>query len=186
VLGFLAEISPRKGLYELIEGMGHYLASRGGARISLRIAGQVRRGSESYFQECRALAARNGAASCIEWCAPVRGARRRDFYRSLDLFICPSRFESFGLTPLEALWQGVPVCAAPAMGVLEYLHPGAPVLRLSSLGKGEIAAAIAQLAENRNAWRDRGRAWRARHALVRSNRQIADDLARLLLTGASA
>jgi glycosyltransferase involved in cell wall biosynthesis len=185
-LGFLAEISPRKGLYELIDGVGHYLATRPDAKIILKIAGPVRRGSEGYIEECRALAARNGAAACIEWCTPVRGAQRQDFYRSLDLFICPSRFESFGLTPLEALWQGVAVCAAPAMGVLEFLRDDAPVLRMSGLGKQDIAAAIAEAAENIDAWREHARAWKGHHSLMQTNAQIAKDFARILLDGKPA
>jgi|GEM_PF-1966315 len=180
-LGFLAEISPRKGLYELIAGLGHYLACRRGAKIRLRIAGAARRGSEAYLEKCRSLAADNGASGQIEWCGSVRGAQRRDFYRSLDLFMCPSQFESFGLTPLEALWQGRAVCIAPAAGVLEYLCPDAPVLRLPALSKEGVAAAIAEVADNIEAWRSKGRAWEGRHSLIRANAEIADDFARVLL-----
>ncbi len=34
-----------------------------------------------------------------------------DWYRALDLFIAPQRWEGFGLTPLEAMATGVPVIA---------------------------------------------------------------------------
>jgi glycosyltransferase involved in cell wall biosynthesis len=185
-LGFLAEISSRKGVFELIEGFGYYLAARPQASIRLKIAGGARHGSEAYFQRCRALARGNGADAHIEWCAPMRGAQRDEFYRSLDVFVCPSRFESFGLTPLEALWQGVPVCAAPAMGVLEYLHPDAPVLRLPSLGKEDIAGAIAELADHFETWRGKGRTWRARQALMRSNTSIAAEFSQVLLDANSS
>ncbi|HWU54341.1 MAG TPA: glycosyltransferase family 4 protein, partial [Rhizomicrobium sp.] len=180
-LGFLAEISPRKGVFELIEGLGHYLAARPGASIRLKIAGQARKGSEAYFERCRALARDNGADAHIEWCAPVRGAQRGEFYRSLDVFVCPSRFESFGLTPLEALWQGITVCAAPAMGVLEHLYPDAPVLRLPALDKEEVARAIGELADDIEIWRNKGRAWSARQALMHSNRAIAEAFSQALL-----
>jgi glycosyltransferase involved in cell wall biosynthesis len=146
----------------------------------------VRQGSEAYFEECLALAARNGAATHIEWCGPVRGAQRRDFYRSLDLFMCPSRFESFGLTPLEALWQGTAVCVAPAVGVLEYLCPEAPVLRLGALQKEDIAGAIAEFAGDIEVWRNKGRAWEGRHALGRTNAEIVDGFAHILLEEKSA
>ena len=180
-LGFLAEMSPRKGLFELIDGLGHYLSLRPDARLRLRIAGSVRKGSEAYYERCRALARRNGAGAHIEWCDPVRGAQRDDFYRSLDVFVCPSRFESFGLTPLEALWLGVSVCAAPAMGVLEHLHPDAPVLRLAGLGPEEVARAIGELVDSIEDWRARGRAWRGRAALARGNAQIAENFFQVLL-----
>jgi len=180
-LGFLAEISPRKGLFELIDGLGHYLAGNPNAKVRLRIAGQARRGSQAYLQACRQLAQRNAAAAHIEWCDPVRGGARADFYRSVDLFMCPSRFESFGLTPLEALWQGVPVCAAPALGVLEYLAPDAPLLRLPSLRKEDIADAIAAFVDRGAEWRAKGRAGEGRSALRRSNAEIAADFAHILL-----
>lgn len=185
-LGFLAEISPRKGLYELIAGLGHYLAGHANAAVRLRIAGETRRGSEAYFAACRALAEQNGTAAHIEWCGPLRGQGREDFYRSLDLFLCPSRFESFGLTPLEALWQGIPVCLGPDLGVLEYLRPDAPLLRLSSLGKEEIGHAIAAIVENVQDWRSRGRAWQGRHAMKRDNAEIAADFADILLNAEPA
>jgi len=180
-LGFLAEISARKGLFELIEGLGHYLSEHGGAPVRLRIAGQARPGSEAYLESCRKLAMENGAAACIEWLDPVRGERRKDFYRSLDLFMCPSRFESFGLTPLEALWQGTPACLGPDVGVLEYLRPETAFLRLPSLRKEDIANAIATFAGNIEDWRDKGRAWQGQHAMTRSNAEIAKDFARILL-----
>jgi glycosyltransferase involved in cell wall biosynthesis len=180
-LGFLAEISPRKGLFELIEGLGQYLTMRPNAVLRLKIAGSVRKGSEHYFERCRTLAQRNGAAAHIEWCDPVRGAGRDAFYRSLDVFVCPSRFESFGLTPLEALWRGVAVCAAPGMGILEYLQPDAPVLRLSTLGKDELARALCEMMDDIERWCSKGRAWRERQALALDNSQIAADFARVLL-----
>lgn len=180
-LGFLAEISSRKGLFELIEGLGHYLAHHRKLPVRLRIAGEARRGSEAYLESCRKLAVRNGAAACIEWLNPVRGQDRKDFYRSLDLFMCPSRFESFGLTPLEALWQGTPACLGPDLGVLEYLRPETPFLRLPSLRKEDIANAIANFAGNIEDWRDKGRAWQGRHAMTRSNAEIAKDFAHILL-----
>jgi glycosyltransferase involved in cell wall biosynthesis len=180
-LGFLAEISARKGLFELIDGFGHFLSSHPDIRARLLIAGAPRRGSEAYLRACRTLAAQNGAAACIEWLEPVRGRDRRDFYCSLDLFMCPSRFESFGLTPLEALWQGTPVCAAPAMGVLEHLAPDAPVLTMPSLDKCSVATAIAAFAKDPEGWRAGGQAWKASHALRRTNAEIAAEFADILL-----
>lgn len=181
VLGFMAEISARKGLLELIAGLNRYLALHPDAKIQLKIAGQVRRGSEAYWEQCRALTRSGGAESHIEWCSPVRGAQRRHFYQSLSLFMCPSRFESFGLTILEALWQGTPVCAAPAIGALEYLHAQAPVLRLNALNADEIARAIAVLAGDRWGWRERACDWMGRDAMTRNNGDIAREFAAILL-----
>ncbi len=47
------------------------------------------------------------------------------FLRNLDLFVSPSREESFGLAILEAMHEGLPVIATAAEGPSEYLrdHP---------------------------------------------------------------
>jgi glycosyltransferase involved in cell wall biosynthesis len=180
-IGFMADISPRKGLAELITGLGRHLRGRPSSPVQLRIAGQARRGSEAYFRYCRSLAELNGTAGRIEWCGLIRGSVRQDFYEALNGFMCPSRFESFGLTPLEALWHGKPVCASAGMGVLEYLHKDAPVLRLASLDETTVAAAIDDMVDNAESWGARGEQWRGRSALDRDNAHIALGFTQLLL-----
>lgn len=50
------------------------------------------------------------------------------FYRSLHVFLTPSHFESFGLTPLEAQACGVPVIAYDSPGVRDRLDPESALL----------------------------------------------------------
>lgn len=172
IFGFLAEISPRKGLLELISGFGAFLRTNPRAPARLRIAGACRSGADAYLAQCQALAKSNGSDGHIEWLEPIRGAERDDFYASLDLFICPSQFESFGLTPLEALWQGTPVCAGPRLGVLEFLDEGVPVLRLKSLSESDIAEGLSAFV-NSTDLRDSAREWAGRSACTPSNSNIA-------------
>jgi mannosyltransferase len=47
-----------------------------------------------------------------------------DWYRALDLFIAPQRWEGFGLTPLEAMATGVPVVATDVGAFSELLAGG--------------------------------------------------------------
>ncbi|HXV31299.1 MAG TPA: glycosyltransferase family 4 protein, partial [Sinorhizobium sp.] len=47
-----------------------------------------------------------------------------DWYRALDLFIAPQRWEGFGLTPLEAMATGVPVVAADVGAFSELITDG--------------------------------------------------------------
>jgi mannosyltransferase len=56
-----------------------------------------------------------------------------DWYRALDLFVAPQRWEGFGLTPLEAMATGVPVIATDVGAFPELLATGAE-------GTGEIIA----------------------------------------------
>lgn len=178
--GFMAEISPRKGLEELIVGFGAFLARNPTTDMRLKIAGAARVGAEGYLAHCKSLAAANGSDAHIEWCAPVRGRDRETFYASLDLFICPSQFESFGLTVLEALWQGTPVCAGPNLGVLEFLREDAPVIRLKALDEHEIAAGLGAFAAA-TAMYEEASAWIGQHACTLSNLAIGQSLAGMLM-----
>ncbi|RWX79394.1 glycosyltransferase family 1 protein [Neorhizobium lilium] len=54
-----------------------------------------------------------------------------EWYRALDLFVAPQRWEGFGLTPLEAMATGVPVIATDVGAFPELLVTGAD-------GTGEI------------------------------------------------
>ncbi len=47
-----------------------------------------------------------------------------DWYRALDLFIAPQRWEGFGLTPLEAMATGVPVVATDVGAFSELIVEG--------------------------------------------------------------
>ena len=47
-----------------------------------------------------------------------------DWYRALDLFIAPQRWEGFGLTPLEAMATGVPVIATDVGAFPELIVAG--------------------------------------------------------------
>jgi glycosyltransferase involved in cell wall biosynthesis len=140
--GFLAEIAPRKGLLELAQGFRQWLERRPDMPARLVIAGAPRPGSEAYAATCRSLLAPFEARGLVSWVGAKRGAERDAFYEASDVFVMPSRFESFGLTPLEALWHGRPVIAAPQMGVMEYLAASAAVERLPDLAADSIAAAL--------------------------------------------
>jgi glycosyltransferase involved in cell wall biosynthesis len=52
------------------------------------------------------------------------GVELARFYASADLFVFPSRTDTFGLVMLEALASGTPVAAFPVTGPLDVLKPG--------------------------------------------------------------
>ena len=142
-IGFLAEISPRKGLIEFVEGALLAFEQLGQFAFSVRIAGSPRPGSERYLEKVRALIKQSRFSARFKWYGRLRGKARYDFYQSIDIFACPSRFESFGLTPIEALGLGKPVIMSNRLGLLEFLPANAPVKIMPDFRPTTISRAIA-------------------------------------------
>lgn len=150
--GFLAEISPRKGLKELIEGFLVWTDRYEFPVAQLFVAGEPRPGSAAYLKSIMEVLANHRSGPRIVWCGPRRGPVRNEFYRDLDFFICPSRFESFGLTPIEALWEGTPVLCGSCLGCLEFLDPS-PAVKTFSLEPTAIADALEKACRDRQSAR---------------------------------
>jgi glycosyltransferase involved in cell wall biosynthesis len=156
--GFLAEIAPRKGLKELVQAFLQW-REEDGVAAELHIVGEPRPGSEGY---CQAIRQHTAGTPAIQWHGPLRGSARDEFYETIDFLVCPTRFESFGLTPLEALWRGKPVILTAAMGVLEFISDQSSIIKLKNGstpalldGFRNATARSERLAEAAQAWRSR-------------------------------
>jgi glycosyltransferase involved in cell wall biosynthesis len=82
--------------------------------VRVRLIG---RGPEQGALE--ALAFRLGVACSVETTADDAAVTRA--YREASVAVCPSRFEGFGLTPIEAVASGIPVVASDIAPHREYV-----------------------------------------------------------------
>jgi glycosyltransferase involved in cell wall biosynthesis len=96
----VSRLRPHKNQAAVLEA-----AARLGDRVRVRLIG---RGDEHRALE--ALAVRLGVRCTIETDADDATVTRA--YREAAVAVCPSRFEGFGLTPIEAVASGVPVVAS--------------------------------------------------------------------------
>ena len=79
------------------------------------------------------------------------------FYRQADLFVYPSLYEGFGLPPLEALSQGVPVITSNAASLPEVVGDAALTFKPEDVQ--ELAALMLQVLKDdklRNSLREKG------------------------------
>jgi glycosyltransferase involved in cell wall biosynthesis len=95
------------------------------------------------------------------------GPELAQLYASADVFVFPSRTDTFGLVLLEALACGLPVAAFPVMGPLDVIGPDAGVL-----DEDLRAAAMAAL----NISRDQARAHALAYSWENCARQFLDNV----------
>jgi glycosyltransferase involved in cell wall biosynthesis len=60
----------------------------------------------------------------VEFVGAKRGVELGDYYRMADVFVFPSRWETFGLVMIEAMSCGTPVAAYPCQGPLDVVDEG--------------------------------------------------------------
>jgi len=77
--------------------------------------GPARRHLERRYRHAHFLGAKQGEALA-------------NIYASADVFVFPSRTDTFGIVMIEALASGVPVAAFPVPGPIDVVAPGAGVL----------------------------------------------------------
>jgi glycosyltransferase involved in cell wall biosynthesis len=131
VFSFLAEIHPRKGLLELVRGFDAWLRTKSDSfLVNLRIAGSPRVGSQHYLAQVEQIVAQSPFRTSFTFTGPVAQAARQDFYRSTDVFAAVSRFESYGLTLIEALSQDCQILSAPFIGASEFVNDPGDIVRL--------------------------------------------------------
>lgn len=118
---FVGRLEDRKGIDVLLNAIPKVLARHPNARF--RILGDdsiLASGSEKTYKEIF-LASAEGRRSSgqVSFEGRVDTATLLDAYRWCDLFVAPSRFESFGLVFLEAMREGKPVIGCLAGGMPE-------------------------------------------------------------------
>jgi glycosyltransferase involved in cell wall biosynthesis len=78
----------------------------------------------------------------------------REIYRRHDVFVMPSRLETFGVVYVEALSQGLPIVHSRGQGVDGYFEPGTVAEAVDPDDPADIAAKVAALADRLPAIRE--------------------------------
>ncbi|MGH7950736.1 MAG: glycosyltransferase family 4 protein [Limisphaerales bacterium] len=122
-IGFLGAFSEFKGLRDLFQ-IADELAKINPVPLELHLAGSAQNESgERLLAELRARYESKNWWQHVHWHGWVESPR--DFVRTLDLLVMPSReFETFGLVLVEAGQAGVPVLASRVGGVPEIVLEG--------------------------------------------------------------
>lgn len=71
-----------------------------------------------------------------------------DIMRGVDLFVVPSRYDTFGLVVLEAMASGIPVITTKAMGVAALVTPESGIVLSDTEDVEALTDAISKIATN--------------------------------------
>ena len=120
VLLALSRISPEKGQDTLLEALQKWAPAR---EVVLIICGEAAfMMGQRFLQRLHALATQMKNVRVI-FPGYVQGLRKQAFFRLADLYVFPSRHESYGLTMLEAMAAGLPVICFDHLGAREVMRP---------------------------------------------------------------
>jgi len=111
----------------------------GRVRLRADVAGDgpLRAAMERYLR-------RHGMDGWVRLRGRLTGDELRALYRRADVFVAPTRLESFGIAALEARTAGLPVVAMAGAGIREFVRP--PDEGLLAGSDAAMAAAVTRLA----------------------------------------
>jgi len=118
IIGCFGRIRAQKGTDVFVDAMIEVLRDRPDAAAI--VMGRATERYQGFEKELRDKVAAAGLADRLLFKPEVPVHEIADWYRALDLFIAPQRWEGFGLTPIEAMACGVPVIAT-TVGAFEEL-----------------------------------------------------------------
>jgi glycosyltransferase involved in cell wall biosynthesis len=141
-LFYLGGIDPRKDLPTLLQAL--LILRQEGRALILALAGPV--AEDKHFPALAETMERLGVAPAVKLLGFVPEADLPALYAGAAAFAFPSRYEGFGLPPLEAMACGAPVVATRAASLPEVLGEAAILVRPGDAD--QMADALAGLAAN--------------------------------------
>lgn len=142
---FVGRLEPRKGFDVFCEAMSAVLGTE--RRVRFWVAGEGRP-DDPNVRRARSLAeAHPDRVELFGW---VDDATRSRLYSECDLFVAPSRYESFGLVYLEAMAFAKPCIGCDVGGARKVVCSGQTGLLVPPGDATALAEAIVDLARNRS------------------------------------
>jgi mannosyltransferase len=122
LIGCYGRIRAQKGTDAFVAAMIAILPGHPDA-VAL-VMGRATEPHKTFLADLAAQIAAAGLSDRVLFLPEVAVDQMPDWYRVLDLYIAPQRWEGFGLTPLEAMACAVPVIATRVGAFEELVVPG--------------------------------------------------------------
>lgn len=176
VLLCLSRISPEKGQDQLLQALAEWERSGGMPErpLWLFICGEPAfMQGQRHMDRLRRLAAELRRVKVV-FPGYASGARKEGFFALSDLYVFPSRHESYGLTLMEALAAGLPAVCLDHQGSREVMQP--EMGRMLGAGESLWGAVAEVLADDagRRAMGEAARAYAAGRPFSASAARLAE------------
>lgn len=132
-VGCFGRVRAQKGTDVFVDAMLRVLPQRPGAGAI--VMGRATGAHSAFLDELMAKVNAAGLGGRILFPGEVSPSAIADWYRALDVFIAPQRWEGFGVTPLEAMASGLPVIATKVGAFPDLVTPETGLL----IAPGDIA-----------------------------------------------
>ncbi len=166
---YVGRFESRKGADVLLEAVPRVLAKHPATRFLL--AGLDKDGAyERGFKEAHGA----DVLRQVEFLGAVTDEERTGLYRACDLFVAPSRYESFGIVYAEAMSFGKPVVGCDAGGAPEVIGEKAGLLARPG-DPADLAERILELCQDRERCVQMGRDAYDRASTLFSREKMARD-----------
>ncbi len=122
LVGCYGRIRAQKGTGDFVAAMSRLLPDR--PEVTALVMGRATDTHAAFLRDLVAGVGAGGLTGRIRFLPEVPVDGIADWYRVLDLFVAPQRWEGFGLTPIEAMACGVPVVATRVGAFEEIVEDG--------------------------------------------------------------
>lgn len=140
-LAFLGAIDDNKGIFDLVERFGQDKAYFE-ERVQLFIAGV------GQHERLLQLIEKYDIGSFVHYLGWIGPAEKAELLSHTDIYLQPSRFESLGISIIEAMSYGVPVIASRTGGIPEVVDDGINGLLFTPHDFDQCIVLLKQLLEN--------------------------------------
>jgi glycosyltransferase involved in cell wall biosynthesis len=119
---YLGGFDRRKNVPLLLQAFGQLLSGQGEARLV--VAGRLPEKDTTFFPDPRRIVRQLNIEEAVRFIGWVPDEEKSMLYAGAVAFVFPSRYEGFGLPPLEAMACGTPVIGCAAASLPEVIGGG--------------------------------------------------------------
>lgn len=190
---FVGRLEARKGIDVLLEVLPDILTKYPSVRVDIVGNDQIPNSDGTTFRHAfETGSVPDNVRARVEFHGELTDPQLRGFYRACDIFVAPSRFESFGLIFVEAMIFGKPVIGCRAGGMPEVVVDGETGYLAEPGDASSLAACLEKLISDAGLRRRLGEAGRRQYESHFTVHQMAKSVVDFLashgdkLSGAAA